>query len=375
MSIERKLHEDDTDLVQSARVITTTLIDATPVTSAPPDLPTLPVGKYIFPMAPAISVRSACVQDLSQKQSWGCASGIPLNVDIDQDGSSTKVTLSSTPDAKPNYGPISPNMAGPAPIQLVIDTDQPDRGPAWFFQQPVNKTVILHENAINSSAVHKRGWQEIEHESELHRRSRTAAQPGEKPWLCFWNMTMLQGFIYVSVDANEELDLSLASSVATAAPTPDSPYGADLPSSTSTLATVASPAASPSTTAPAVLQKGKRAPGDDHDHNAYDGPPTSTSAAPETSTAAWPSGLPLPYPKAIKLEERRIPGISQPPYCQQMQVLYDGSLGNLPGPPVVHLQEREAPVQRRVVYNVQRHRPRISRRYDDDYCACVWVGQ
>ena len=356
--------------------MTTTLIDATPVTSAPPNLPSLSPGQFTFPMAPAISVRSACLEKLEQKSCWACASGVPLALEVStSDATATRVTLNSSYDNdRPKYGPFPPEMVGTVPVQLVLDTDQPGRGPAYLFQQTINKTVVLHEDALNAStSPQKRDWDDLEALAELHPRANTFAQPGEKPWFCFWNNTMLQGFIYVTIDANEQGDVSLASSVATAAPT--------LATAAATAAAAPSAAGlspsvpTPTTTAPAYVRRG------DHDAAKYALASTSSSTAPvaaatASASGAWPSNLPPAYPKAIKLEERRIPGVSSAPYCQQMQILDDYGLGPLPDR-TIQLEETESTRQHRMVYG-QRHRKyRRDKRsiMDDNYCACVWLGQ
>ena len=347
-------------------------------------------------MAPAISVRSACLEQLEQKPCWACASGVPLTFEVEtSDSTPTRVSLSAPRnDPRPKYGPVPPSMDGDVPVQLVTDNDQPGRGPAYLFQQTVNKTVILHEEALNSSAKAKRSWEDLERTARLQPRANTVAQPGQRPWVCFWNMTMLQGFVYVTVNASEEIDLSLASSAATAtaAPTPvwPSSYSSNAPQPAATDAaygmTASSPAVPTTTSAPAD-KYAKRAPGHWQ--------PVTTATSSDSSP--WPSGLPVPYPKAIKLEERRIPGISQPPYCQQMQVLDDYGLGPL-DVARVQLDEDEPSTQHRLVYGKfetghrrQRQRRRQRRRRwgsnggggnaddgesdDDDFCACVWAGQ
>ena len=345
-------------------------------------------------MAPAISVRSACLAQLEQKSCWACASGVPLALEVStSDARATRITLNSShDDDRPRYGARPPEMQGTVPVQLVVDTDQPARGPAYLFQQPINKTVVLHEQALNGSGGRgsdggkphaKRSWDELERLAALHPRANTFAQPGERPWFCHWNNTMLQGFIYVNVSASEGDDWSLASSVATAVPTSGPVSASDYSSSVglpTTTATTPAAAAAPSATPHARRGVAHDRAADGDAHAMPSATTTTATGRPTVSASAhgsWPSDLPPAYPKAIKLEERRLPGVSATPYCVQMQILDDLSLGPLPDDGRVVLEETESARQHRMVYG-QRHRKyRRDKRSvnDDNYCACVWLGQ
>lgn len=182
---------------------------------------------------------------------------------------------------------------------LMKDRNNWNKGPAYFFQQSYNKTVIVRERDMppgyphskrSSSGMFRRwisGGQEIDGAMDLHERDQSDwanneyASITDKPWFCFWNETMLEGFIYVTQDQ---------------AGTPSRPTAV-------------------STGAYSVL--------------------SGTSLAAPTSAGhkrQQPSPATLHYPKVVKLEERRLYRSAVQPYCQQMQILNNYQPGPLADP-------------------------------------------
>jgi len=95
------------------------------------------------------------------------------------------------------YGAQPPSLTSPATFTLVNDTLEPNRGPAWFKMWPYNKTVVVSESFLgppggDSSSPQPRG---INSFNDFKRKG--SAQPGEKPWVCTWPETIIEVFIYV----------------------------------------------------------------------------------------------------------------------------------------------------------------------------------
>lgn len=100
------------------------------------------------------------------------------------------------------FGTQPPVLNNDQVLNLVIDSQEPGRGPAWFFELPYNKLVILPEAALTapSSTSNRRrhyGVKDENHLADIQRK--LVAQPGDKPWFCYWNGTLLEGFIYVRI--------------------------------------------------------------------------------------------------------------------------------------------------------------------------------
>jgi hypothetical protein len=99
------------------------------------------------------------------------------------------------------YGAQPPLSPGPECLSLVIDSQDPERGPAWSFEEPYDKVVILPANAFSPSGNSKRHVHDRDgdgHPVGSFTTRKDVVQPGDKPWFCYWNGTVLETFIYVS---------------------------------------------------------------------------------------------------------------------------------------------------------------------------------
>jgi hypothetical protein len=166
------------------------------------------------------------------------------------------------------YGAQPPIMTQAHVMTLVTDSQDPGRGPAWFFQTFYDKIVVVPENALSASSNTKRQSEDLSTSSFTGRRG--TAQAGQNPWICYWNGTLLEAFIYVNQTSS---------------------WGARSSSSSSSSLT-------PTTTATYPLS-------------------AQTSGA-EVSSYADPTFVPG-YPKVIKVQERRMPKeyvTTVSPYCK-----------------------------------------------------------
>jgi len=145
------------------------------------------------------------------------------------------------------YGMQEPIITFNTPSILVTDNHDPIGGPAYLFQKSYDKLVILPE----STSIARRG---------AVGSGQGVVQPGDRPWFCYWNETLLEVFIYSN--------LILISSEASAT---------SISTSTSTISLADAPV------------------------------PTGSSR----------------YPKAIKMEDSVQSGAPDP-YCQQMEIANDG---------------------------------------------------
>ena len=215
------------------------------------------------------------------------------------------------PMAPIRYGAQPPQLNRPSPLALMENRDDPTRGPAYMFVELYNKTVILREGDLPGGyPSQKRSlWERwslseatVDKPARLRERddstweSDSIAQPTDKPWYCFWNGTILEGFIFITQSAN-----------------------------TSASENTTSPSAA--ATSEAYFQ-------------GMNQPPRKRQASPS----------PIQYPKMIKIEERRSQNTCVQPYCQQMQILNTGQPGPLQNPItgdliIVNLTESEPPFQ------------------------------
>lgn len=318
----------------------TSLIDAEPVTSTPSDLPSLQTGSFAVPLKSPVKNSNSCLNP-AQNNSWSCADGPSINLEII--GSGTRIPLVNVSSGlKPGitrYGAQPPELVAPVTLTVMNDKNDRGKGPAYFFQQLYNKVVIVKEVELVYSGPKRSLTRGIEASKSMTEGGRGAGpkiekiRPSDKPWYCIWNDTILEGFIYATQENDDAVGIS-------------------------------APLAPMSTI-----------------YDAFAPGLAATSASPLLATST--NNPLLPFPKRVKLEERRTVNSPQP-YCKQMQLLDSGQLVPAADPPLVQrLDEVEPMQQNRLEYGGGSGRRRTpmeassknsqERRSMTEPCQCVWV--
>lgn len=295
--------------------------DALSLTATPSNLPDLQLGQYSVTLNEPTIVTNSCLTS-GQQVAWDCATGAELSMAVSTLGPNApqiSLSYSPPPNTAIRYGAQPPQLSGVASLTLVRDKDAFNKGPAYWFTQQYTKTVIVHNSDLpggspGSKRAFLKRWffdeENLEDSASLQERddssqwtSDSFAKPGDKPWYCFWNGTVLEGFIFIQQDTAGG-SASGTAGYASAAAT--------------------SMAAAPS--APYAVREKRQA----------------------------PSNL-KPYPMMVKIEERRNPRNPVQPYCQQMQILYNWQLNELrdPGSQLIQipLTENEPLVQHQMQQN------------------------
>jgi hypothetical protein len=268
-----------------------------------------------------------------------------------------KITMSSSYDVPMSYtyGTQPPVIASEQNLILVNDTQQTQRGPAWYFEVVYDKLVVVPGNALSLPSNAKRNDIDIRgHGGDFSKKG--IAQSGDKPWFCYWNNTVLETFIYVnqtSQSGAQEASASAASvSMATST---DTAQGVQV-----------SVYSSQSLASNGMF-------------------PSKTTTAPSAATTSSAYGNIVPgllegYPKVIKLEERRIPAAgAHLPYCVKMEIQPNGSALPYRDPNngglqvVLYLNETEpselAPPPKRSLPGAE-----LVERQVLQMCQCVWLS-
>lgn len=234
------------------------------------------------------------------------------------------------------------------------DRDNLAMGPAFYFQQSFDKLVVLRDSDFHpyilkrslTGAGEYNGYQDLEergHDGEyedylvleerddkwededylvLEERGDAIpedladfAKPADKPWFCFWNGTILEGFIFVTLNTTVSELVPM-----------DTDTGA---SETATQTTISAPPEAPSSTSIPAPPEGTPITSFVYEDTMPTTPayPTSSPNASETRNhKRQVTSPPSKYPKVVKLEERRNTQIDIPtPYCQKMQIMNDGT--------------------------------------------------
>jgi hypothetical protein len=112
------------------------------------------------------------------------------------------LTLGSTISNVLTYGMQEPVVTFNAPSILVTDNEDPSRGPAYLFQKSYDKLAILPE----STSIARRG---------AVGSGQGIVQPGDRPWFCYWNETLLEVFIYSNLTSIDASATSISTSTST----------------------------------------------------------------------------------------------------------------------------------------------------------------
>ncbi|KAF1947944.1 hypothetical protein EJ02DRAFT_8816 [Clathrospora elynae] len=291
------------------------LFGAMPIPT-PPGLAPLPTGSFALPLGIPQESNPGCLTQANQYSAWSCKMTfaplvISINDTSDHDGSELSASMQGGP-AVPNgailYGLQTP-LLDLKPLDLVIDLDYRAYGPAYHFSARYDKLAILRPEELNfGSGVAKREDDKF--------RQRFIVKPGDYPWYCYWNHTYIEGYIYSEDNSTAASFTSFPTQWPT--PTPTSLTPSSLDSAAVSVATaaavtasisqmsVAQPAEVVSTASVVIIGR--------------DAPP-DPSAPPRMS----------PYPRIVKIEERRLPDSPQP-YCQQMLLLDNQQIVPAPSP-------------------------------------------
>ncbi|KAL6791226.1 hypothetical protein GGI42DRAFT_187994 [Trichoderma sp. SZMC 28013] len=179
--------------------------DVIPLGSVPIGLPRLPPGNYALPPIFPSAAPNTCLTDHSQLPAWSCNlpySYYQMNVDVSSDAEDTScynltIKAINSLDSQFLYGTQPPHIFGEA-MQLVNDTMEPRRGPAWWLQVTYDKTVVVQEEEFSPKTKRwdNLGRPLVNHDVMQSRGASIGAKNGDKPWICTWPDTKLEVFIY-----------------------------------------------------------------------------------------------------------------------------------------------------------------------------------
>lgn len=384
----------------------TSYYDASPIASPTSGAP--PTGTFALTLGQPQETQCDCLTNNVQKPAWDCnlapnsLLGIQVTPPNGNQGMGARIFDASFDNSIAYGAQINYMNSSFAQFLTVQDNDDKAKGPAFYFQKTYDKVVVLPESAIPRPSKRdipslSSGWQL----SDEWQQRKQVANPGDRPWFCFWNATLLEGFIYITENAHKPTTSSSKSSTSTSsilstptvAATSTSVVGASTTSSYSPsmptygpLAMITRVATFPKATTTATatytgpaggwdawysaLSSGDQDP-DDYHSKFYNGGAYKKRDIP--GSEYW-NKLPS-FPYMVKLEERRVAGSPQP-YCQQFQVLDNHSLGNVAdddGDPImVQLSEKDPDFSAYVsagVASTSRKRRSVA-----GGCHCQWIS-
>ena len=304
---------------------------ATPTGTSPP------TGTFALPLGMPQQTQSGCLTKPGQREAWECglAGTADLTITIvnstgnNQAGAFLSASVGAATGDAPQlyYGTQISNMQTQfSPFLLVKDNEAPQNGQAFYFEQQYDKLVVIPENYLHSA-----GSSRTKREAAPVPPFGNIAEPGAKPWFCFWNETTVEGFIYTHVPAAASLTSSSSSTMPTASSSTTAGTAASAPTPLTSMparweptAIVSTTLTMPSTTCTYSGVASGYLPWLQSNYPNYDddGDSSKVGKRQVNVNGAEDENFPV-YPYLIKLEERRLPGSPQA-YCQQAQVLDNG---------------------------------------------------
>ncbi|KAI1768557.1 hypothetical protein GGR53DRAFT_462232 [Hypoxylon sp. FL1150] len=369
--------------------------DTQPLTTLPPNLPALQTGTFAMPLMNN-RISNTCFSDSTLAQAWNCNLVFSqLSMTITKVANQPNISdysfgftfneTYSIDNYVYSYGVQPPNLTDVG-MTLVNDVYETSRGPAWNFEVTYNKTVVLPEQLLTPSATAsstQNSRRMLYGGNDFKRKG--VAQPGEKPWICYWDNTILEAFIYAGQNNSFSRPIdpkptttppTSSGSISSAPPWPTTDntgllsgitsegFGSSVPSDFSNLDHYTSPTSTNGS------------------------PVSATTSSPATSSSDWfgkdpfmPDN-PMPvYPRVVKVEERRgAVSSTAKPYCRQYQIVSE----NQPAEPIVvngkfvevQIDEEETDVdgssKRSVIENYLAARSGAASGSEMSDCGCMW---
>ncbi|KAL1978550.1 hypothetical protein VTN31DRAFT_1409 [Thermomyces dupontii] len=257
--------------------------DVTPLSTFPTDVPPLPTGRFRVPTK--VHAQSKFCAAYSYVSSWNCQNLEALDIEIQGTLPSAYAKLSPPViDGSFTYGAQAPFLSQPShSLHMMLDKDEPDLGPTLFFSSIYDKLVIVPEDELTSSSSYgkkKRSFDGLGAFNDW--RQRKKAQAGEQPWFCWWNSTAMEFFLYVNETVGDDFPITSTPAVANLLPT----LADDTPTP----------------------------------------PITSGPEATHDPRSLERRGDHTPYPRRIKIEEKRAIAKAPQAYCEQMKVQDDNTV-------------------------------------------------
>ena len=398
----------------TATVTATSLVDAEPISSPWASIPTPILGDYTILLKNANNVSKECVPDPLKAPAWDCTAGALMALSIQIEGSdSDPVVLFNYSDndgpsdstlSKVRYGAQPPILNNYTNMSLMQAKEHRDKGPAYVFHKQFDKLVILPEDTFDD-VKSRRQRRDSVYDGNYHFSEALYAPPGHKPWFCYWNGTLLEGFIFViqeiathdtvekraDYDGHEE-----GTSTVSTSPTPptyplDSWSPVDPLSSPSRTTEVSEGLASFITFPPSPLKSFKLPPLELGSASAASASEISLTMTPDLAadeTVAAADELPSDdtaseapasynsYPLVMKIEELRDLENQIGPYCQQMLIMEDKSVQIIDYQRIDLSVEEFRDIQSRRSKKrgeSSKKRSNVGKRGNDYGCACEWI--
>jgi hypothetical protein len=151
------------------------------------DSPPITNGTYSLALGNARQQSSGCLATNNESITWACTDGRSLKIDISTSSARTLISLGSLRSSNQSmYGQQAPEVA-PTELHPAVNTDSEGHKPLYSFRTTYSRTVLLPTTQQRQAKEASGPTLDVDG---------TVIQSNEKPWLCFFNETIIEGFIY-----------------------------------------------------------------------------------------------------------------------------------------------------------------------------------
>ncbi|PVH96722.1 hypothetical protein DM02DRAFT_731002 [Periconia macrospinosa] len=203
----------------------------------PRNTPSIPIqqGTFTIELENARQQSSTCLSRANESASWACSTDQTLQLIINtlSTTSSQNSTISIIPISNnassvvTKYGQL-PLSIPPVPLTPSADPETPQNGLAYHFKTQYNRTVLLSSSSTTASTS------STPDAAQPVQITGTRAggegrmispgggdqflQEGDEPWLCHFNETIVEGYIYVALRSSSVANVTVSNSTSTPAP-------------------------------------------------------------------------------------------------------------------------------------------------------------
>jgi hypothetical protein len=157
-----------------------------------PTSPSIPVGSSTLNLNTPRQQSSACLSDNDDTDAWTCTSETVLHVVVSSPEShlnQPNLSLQSTNSTDTSsYGEQFPLNITPE-FDPVYATDHSDEGRIYRFKALYDRIVLLADAQLSFLG---------QSQHEAGRGTRGKLSPDDAPWLCYFNNTIMEVFVYMS---------------------------------------------------------------------------------------------------------------------------------------------------------------------------------
>jgi hypothetical protein len=159
---------------------------------APPTPFPIQRGMFSLPIGVPQLQNSACLAQNNESVAWTCTTRKSLLLSFlpspAEQRNLTMMFIQSTSNTQPSMYGIQDPEINSLELTPEVDPEHPNKGAAYYFRTTYSRTILLREDQILNQSQNL----------DPPNTSVSTIQPGDRPWLCVFNETLLEGYIYVS---------------------------------------------------------------------------------------------------------------------------------------------------------------------------------